>query len=159
MTRLLFIASQMQKEYPKAGSTVDGLSVRSDIPNQSSIDASFTDYEILPGIREVTMSDFGGPKSVFYAADDFRRSRELAEKIKQSGEINPLIIAIDEEGPYILEGAHRFVALCYLDKKSFPALVVVDEDEASTKTASSKIQIKGFSKKTYDTTLKMPSDI
>jgi len=94
----------------------------------NSIGASFTDYEVLNGIRELPMSDFGGPKSVFYGTSDFDKSRELAEEIKKSGEINPLIIAIDENGPYILEGAHRFVALHYLGKTKFPALVVIDND-------------------------------
>ena len=124
--------------YPKAGSTVDGLKVRSEIPNTESISATFTDYSEFPGIREIPMSKFGGPKSVFYATNDFEKSRSLAEKIKESGEINPLIIAVDKDGPYILEGAHRFVALHYLGKKSFPALVVMDEDEDSNKTASDK---------------------
>lgn len=137
--RLLNIASQLIKDYPKAGATVDGLTVRSDIPNQSSIQSSFNDYEILPGIREIPMSEFGGPKSVFYSTDDFQKSKELAEKIKESGEINPLIIAIDQEGPYILEGGHRYVALYYLNKKSLPALVVIDQDE-QVKTASDNIQ-------------------
>ena len=123
-------------KYPKAGSTVDGLKVRSEIPNTESISATFTDYSELPGIREISMSKFGGPKSVFYATNDFEKSRNLAEKIKESGEINPLIIAVDKDGSYILEGAHRFVALHYLDKKSFPALVVIDEDEGNNKTAS-----------------------
>ena len=121
--------SQQKPEYPRAGKTVDGREVLSNIPNQISISATFTDYEILPGIREVPMSDFGGPKTFFYAADDFKRSKALAEQIKHSGQISPLIVAIDEDGPYILEGAHRFVALHYLGAKSFPALVVIDQDD------------------------------
>ena len=125
-------------KYPKAGSIVDGLKVRSEIPNTGSISATFTDYSELSGIREVPMSEFDGPKSVFYAANDFERSRNLAKKIKESGEINPLIIAVDKDGPYILEGVHRYVALYYLEKKSFPALVVIDEDENNSITASDK---------------------
>ena len=115
--------------YPVAGGSVDGRTVLSDVPNTSSISSSFGDWEELPGIREVPMSDFGGPRSVFYAADDFRRSRELALQIRESGEISPLIIAIDDDGPYILEGAHRFVALHELGAEAFPALVVIDRDE------------------------------
>jgi len=122
----LKIASSIK--YPKASNIVDGLKVRDKVPNMNSIGASFSDYEILNGIKELPMSDFGGPESVFYASNDLERSKELAEEIKNSGEINPLIIAIDEEGPYILEGAHRFVALYYLNKKKFPAIVVIDKD-------------------------------
>ena len=125
-------------KYSKAGSTVDGLKVRSEIPNIESISATFINYSKLPGIREVPMSEFDGPRSVFYATNDFEKGRNLAEKIKESGEINPLIIAIDKDGPYILEGAHRYVALYYLDKKSFPALVVIDEDEDNSIIASDK---------------------
>ena len=115
--------------YPVAGGSVDGRTVLSDVPNTSSISSSFEEWEELPGIREVPMSDFGGPKSVFYAVNDFERSRELASQISESGEIKPLIIAIDDEGPYLLEGAHRFVALHELGAKSFPALVIIDMDD------------------------------
>jgi len=117
-----------QSEYPIAGSVVDGLNVLNDIPNTDSISASLYNYEVLKGIREVPMKDFGGPRSVFYAKNDFDRSERLAEEIRYSKEIKPLIIVIDDEGPYILEGAHRFVALLYLNKKSFPALVVVEDE-------------------------------
>lgn len=114
-----------------AGPVVDGLTVRREVPNTSSISASLgEDYRILPGIREIPMSVFGGPKTVFYAADDYKRSEMLAQQIEASGEINPLIIVIDEKGPYILEGSHRYVALWNLKKKSLPAMVVIDESEA-----------------------------
>jgi len=116
-------------DYPRAGETVDGRRVMDHVPNLSSISASFEEWDEMPGIREVPMSDFGGPKTVFYAADDFRRSRELAAAIRESGEIAPLIVAVDDEGPYILEGGHRFVALHVLGAKSFPAVVVVDMDD------------------------------
>jgi len=144
------------KEYKNAGSTVDGLKVRSEIPNMSSIESSFNDYEILKGIKEIPMSELGGPKSVFYATDDFNKSKKLAEQIKSSGEINPLIIAIDEEGPYILEGAHRYVALYYLDKKSFPALVVLDKDEQSNSKTASEEEEEKIQYPTLDEFLKSP---
>jgi hypothetical protein len=109
------------------GETVDGLVVNEHIPNLSSIGASVENHTTL-GVRELPMSDFGGPKSVFYAKNDFEHSARLAEEIKASGVIAPLIVVVDKEGPYILEGAHRFVALHNLGKKSFPALVVRDDD-------------------------------
>lgn len=74
------------------------------------------------------MSDLGGPRTVFYAADDFERSERLADAIRASGEINPLIIGVDKEGPFIIEGAHRYVALYYLKATAFPAVVVVGDD-------------------------------
>lgn len=120
---------ELDAVYPRSGSAVSGLTVMDgEIPNMGSIPASFNNYEILNGIREVQMSMFGGPKTVFYAADDFKRSRDLAETIHQSQQIMPLIIAVDDEGPYILEGAHRYVALFQLGIKSFPAVVVLDLD-------------------------------
>ena len=115
--------------YPLAGGEVSGLRVTGIIPNTSSIRASFVKYRILPGIRELSFSDFGDARSVFYAADDFDRSDRLAEEISGSGWVDPLIIAVDSGGPYILEGAHRFVALLKLGKTSFPALVVIDKDD------------------------------
>lgn len=98
------------------------------VPNTESISASLYEWEELPGIRNVSMSDFGGPKSVFYAADDFRKSEKLSEEIRTSGYVSPLIIVVDQEGPYILEGAHRYVALHKLDYTSFPALVILDTE-------------------------------
>ena len=87
-----------------------------------------SESEELPGVRVVQMSDLGGPRTVFYATDDFERSKRLAEAIQGSGEINPLIIGVDEKGPFIIEGAHRFVALYYLKVQEFPAIVVVGHD-------------------------------
>ena len=107
---------------------VDDLKVSNEIPNQDSIEATLTDYEILKGIRIVPLSDFDGPRSVFYAKNDFDKSRELAIAIKQSKEITPLIIVIDEDGPYILEGSHRYVALYNLGIKHLPAMIVIDKD-------------------------------
>jgi len=123
-------------EFPLAGDEVDGLRVGEDVPNTASIRATFTEYEVLTGIRELSFSDFGGPETVFYAPDDKRRARELAEEIRESGWVAPLIIAVDEEGPYILEGAHRFVALHGLGKKYFPALVVLDRSTGTPATES-----------------------
>jgi len=114
--------------YPSAGEFVDGLLVREHVPNLSSIDGYFADSETLRGVRVVPMSDFGGPRSVFYAKNDFDRSERLAEAIRESGEINPLIIGVDKDGPFIIEGAHRFVALHSLRAKTFPAVVVVGRD-------------------------------
>jgi GNAT superfamily N-acetyltransferase len=114
--------------YPRAGEHVDGRRVRDHVPNLSSIDGYMDEQEELPGIRVVPMSDLGNPRSVFYAADDFERAEHLAHAIGRSGEISPLIIGVDEKGPFIIEGAHRFVALWHLKAKEFPAVVVVGQD-------------------------------
>lgn len=112
----------------RAAETVGGLKVRKDIPNTSSIRSSFNNYEELPGVREVPMSALNDKPPKFYSKSEEARTRKLAEDIKASGEINPLIVAFDEKGPYILEGGHRFDALKLLDVKSFPAIVVKDLD-------------------------------
>lgn len=117
------------KKFEIAGPYVDGRLVRKDIPNISSIAASLDWYETLPGIREVPFSAFTqmGPLK-YYSASEERRTKALAKKILESKEINPLIVVIDQDGPYILEGGHRFDALRELGAKSFPALVVLDLD-------------------------------
>ncbi len=116
-------------DYPLAGAQVSGLIVRPDVPNTDSIGAGFYEYKVLPGIREVPMREWDAtPHGTFYAADDIKQSQELAEEIRQSGEINPLIIAINEKDQWIVEGVHRLVALNLLGAQSFPALVVVDQD-------------------------------
>ena len=118
------------QKYPRAGGVVGGLQVIDDVPNTESIGSSFEEYEVLRGYRELSLSEFEyDPKTFYYAKNDFERSRGIAEQIKSSGKIKPLIIAVDQEGPWILEGAHRFLALHYLGVQSFPALVVVDLDQ------------------------------
>lgn len=64
----------------------------------------------------------------YYSASEERITKDLAEQILLSKEVDPLIVVEDAEGPYILEGAHRFDALRELGAKSFPALVVLDLD-------------------------------
>jgi len=118
-----------EKEYPKAGSKVDGRDVGDEVPNQDSISATFTDYEILPGIREISMKGWGTPNQYFYAKNDIDRSKELAEEIRESNWIAPLIIADEGDEPYILEGGHRYAALYYIGAKSFPAMVVISHDD------------------------------
>lgn len=113
-----------QREYPAAGDVVDGRNVRGGpVPNTDSIDATLDDYELLPGVREVPMSDFE-LTGKHYSTGGTERIRELQEAIEASGEITPLIVVVEDEGPYILEGATRADALYNLGAKSFPALVV-----------------------------------
>ncbi|HEX9704468.1 MAG TPA: ParB N-terminal domain-containing protein [Gemmatimonadales bacterium] len=100
------------------------------VENTGSIEATFTEYEVLPGLREIPVADFPGaaPRDMFYSKSDLDQVRELTAAIRESGEISPLIIAVDAEGPYVLEGAHRLAALHELGAKSFPALVVEEPD-------------------------------
>lgn len=121
-------------KYQMAGPIVDGREVRKDVPNMSSIASSLDDYTVLKGVREVPMSDFAlTGKS--YSVSETKRIENLAEQIKESGEINPLIVVIDKDGPYILEGAHRGEALFKLGAKSFPAVVVLDNESLNEPTA------------------------
>jgi hypothetical protein len=102
----------------KEGDDVSGLIVRKEIPNTSSIRSSLDNYEVM-GVREVPIDIFSlRPGEV-----------NLANQIKESGEINPLIVVVDghpDGMAYILEGSHRIDALKYLNVKTFPALVVLD---------------------------------
>ena len=127
-------------QYPLASGSVDGRTVIDGVPNQSSIGASLTDYDILPGIREVSFSSFTQmPNLSYYSVDEEKRTKQLAEQIQQSNEITPLIVAVDNQGPYILEGGHRFDALRELGANSFPAMVVLDNESLNrmAKQASS----------------------
>ena len=119
-------------KYKRAGALVDGRVVRNDIPNRGSIGAELHNYEALPGIREIPFAAFTemGPLS-YYSVTEQQRTKELASQIRQSSEISPLIVVEDRQGPYILEGGHRFDALRELHARSFPALVVLDVDAFS----------------------------
>jgi len=119
-------AEYWKNRYPRANTTVSGLSVLEHVPNTDSISASFNKWESLPGIREIPVAEFGGTESLFVAADDNQKSRLLAKEIKESGKISPLIVAIEDGEPWILEGLHRYMALGLLGKDTFPALVVME---------------------------------
>lgn len=114
------------KKYPKARNTISGLNITNNIDNTGSISSSLENYYVYSGIREVPMSDFG--KGGSYPFTENEKNKKLAEEIKISKQISPLIVVVDEEGPYILEGTHRFDALYLLGVQSFPALLVLDQD-------------------------------
>lgn len=101
-------------EFPLAGETVDGRTVRDSIPNQSSIGASLTDYKVLKGVREIPMSAMD-PEYVssIQKVGLNKRTKALQDAIKESGEINPLIVVQDKDGLYVLEGSHRYDALAH----------------------------------------------
>ena len=125
----------IRSKYKLAKDIVDGRIVRDGIPNMDSVSSSLGNYEILRGVREVPLSAFTqmGPGSPsYYSTSEMNRTKHLAEMIRESKEIDPLIVVEDVEGPYILEGGHRFDALRELKAKAFPALVVLDLDSLGT---------------------------
>lgn len=116
-----------ESKYPKANGMCDNLTVRNEIPNLSSISASLTNYHEIKDIRNIPMAEwkFTGTS---YSPQETNRIKQLAEQIKQSKEINPLIVVVDKNDWYILEGNHRAEALYLLGAKHFPALIIIDED-------------------------------
>ena len=127
MIKLREILNTIFKEYPIASDIVDGRNVGDNIDNTSSISASLNNYKILKGIREVPMSDFSVTGN-HYSVQGDKRIEQLANQINDSNMISPLIVVIDKDGPYVLEGGTRLSALYRLHAKSFPALVVIDYD-------------------------------
>jgi len=119
-----------RSEYPMAGSSIGNLRVSNEIPNLSSISATLNEWEELPGIRKVPMKDFDFTSlhDLYYSKSDFDRVRELAKEIERNEYIDPLIVVIDCEGLYVLEGGHRLGALFILKKKAIPALIVLDTE-------------------------------
>lgn len=118
------------KLYPIAGDTVGGREVSDNVPNLDSISASVPEWEELPGIRELRVDDFyeEGEMPYYYSVDKKERTLELAEALKDSDWIEPLIVVLEKEGLYVLEGATRIDALRELGEESFPALVIVDRE-------------------------------
>jgi hypothetical protein len=117
--------------YPIADSVVDGRKVLPNIDNTDSISASLYEYEILRGIRVLPMGDFHCTGK-HYSVSGQKRIDALASQIKSSNSVSPLIVVIDNDGPYILEGSTRIEALYKIGAKSFPALVVIDKEEPDT---------------------------
>ena len=134
MTRsrvFLKILNEVYTQYPPIkNGRVSGLTVSKNIPNTESIESSLENYEILKGIREVPFTDL--QVSDHYNHQEQDKIKRLAEQIKQSQRIDPLIVVIDSKGPYILEGSHRSPALKLLGARSFPALVVIDRYDLSS---------------------------
>lgn len=111
------------------GDSVDGLVVRKTIPNVASISAGWADWDEF-GVRAV-------PMSVFTAQPEKMKTDALSDAIKESGEINPLIVVVDghKDGPaYVLEGSHRIDSLAALNKREIPALVVYAKEDADPVT-------------------------
>jgi hypothetical protein len=116
-------------QLPKVGTHVDGLKVRDQVPNTDSISGSFSQYHVLSGIREIPYSAF---ESHITPSSLPSRLKKLRDEISENKEINPLIVGIDKQGPYIIEGVHRYDSLLHLGKTKFPAKIVVgkfDHDE------------------------------
>jgi hypothetical protein len=106
------------------GEKVSGLTIKAKVPNMDSIAAEFNvgEYAVLPGVRRVPLDEFGG--GGYVAADDVAKSAALTEAIKQNKWIEPLIVAYDDAGPYVVEGGHRLDALKAIGAKELPAVVV-----------------------------------
>lgn len=119
-------SDNLNTEYELSNKKCDGLDViENDIPNLSSIKSSLNDYKILHGIRNIPVSEFSlSGKS--YSVDGTNRIKKLTNEIQNSNQIKPLIVVIDNDGPYVLEGSHRAEALFLLNKKYIPALIVLD---------------------------------
>jgi uncharacterized ParB-like nuclease family protein len=118
------------------GDEVAGLTVREYVPNIDSISASLENYEVLSGIRKVPARAFDAEYLDSLRAGSLdKRTADLSEQIKQSKEINPLIVAVDSKGAYIIEGGHRFDALMTQGRESVPAKVVIDQDDPQQRTS------------------------
>jgi hypothetical protein len=120
---------QINSKYPVAGPEVDGREVLDDVDNTSSISASLYQWITLKGIREIPMDEFADISTKHYSVQGTNWIAELARRIEETKTIMPLIMVVDHEGPYILEGSHRIKALKIIGAKSFPALVVIDTEK------------------------------
>lgn len=117
------------KRFPVISSNrIEDLEVKMPVPNMSSISSYSDEYEILPGIRKVEMFPDSLPTQMFYSRDDIEKSKDLAQEIKNSKWISPLIVGVEDGEDWILEGMHRLAALAILGYKSFPAIVVLYQD-------------------------------
>lgn len=122
------LAEEYEIKYPVASGIIDGLKITSNVPNSSSISSTLNDWHTLKGIRSVPMSDFN-VNGHSYSVSENKRIDELKNEISSSKTISPLIVVVEKEGPYILEGSHRIDALYLLGIKHFPAMVVINIEE------------------------------
>lgn len=107
---------------------------REDIYDSAS--GFFNDYEKANGLFDIPLADIG-PLTGYDNAKDKARIQNLADQIKESGEIEPVFVAVDPDGEsYLMEGQHRSRALELLGYKSVPARVIVSMDEVEQPKAS-----------------------
>lgn len=124
----------IERQYPEVeeAERVDGREVRGPASNWDSVGASLSQWESLAGYRIVKMSQFTdldpNEPPRFYSRELRESTEELARAIKASQWIEPLIVAVDDRGPWVIEGSHRFDALRILKAKAFPAIVVIDRE-------------------------------
>jgi hypothetical protein len=88
-------------------------------------DAHFTSSEVLKGVHDVPLKTLG--LTGYDDAKSVARIARLAEQIKESGEVSPIMVGIDRNGEaYVMEGQHRARALQLLGSDSIPAKIVLD---------------------------------
>ena len=117
-----------EPNYVVASDSINGFNISDDVPNVSSIEATLSDYKVLDEIRIVPMSDFEiNGKS--YSLYENERIKNLEVEMRQSKTISPLIVVVEADGPYVLEGSHRVDALFNMGWKDFPALVVISYED------------------------------
>ena len=96
----------------------------------NSAQASFFDFEIVPGVRNVPIKNLEPFLPGYDSPTEMRRIESLANQIKESKQIEPLFVGVDPTGaPYIMEGQHRIRALKSLGYDEVPARVVIDMDD------------------------------
>ena len=101
----------------------------------NSAQASFYDFEIVPGVKNVPIQKLEPFLPGYDSPHEMRRIQSLSEQINQSKQIEPLFIGVDSTGiPYIMEGQHRIRALKSLGYDEVPARLVVDMDEIEKAT-------------------------
>ena len=72
-----------ETEQDLVATTPQELTIRDEVPNLGSIRSSLTNWEEVPGIQQIPISEFdSSPKDLFYAADDLARVRSLANEIR-----------------------------------------------------------------------------
>lgn len=125
-------SKSLRVEYPATDPAVENSPVLYHAPGADLISASNGEYKVLSGIRRVRFSDFPGigPKDspVFQSRNEREQTELLAMTIHYAGSINPLVVAIDKEGPSVLDGGRRFNALRLLQVESFPAVILISTE-------------------------------
>ena len=109
----------------------------------NSAQASFFDFEIVPGVRNVPIKNLEPLLPGYDSPNEMRRIQDLSDQIKESKQIEPLFIGVDPTGSqYIMEGQHRIRALKALGYDEVPARIVVDMDDIE-KASGGEVKMAG----------------
>jgi hypothetical protein len=119
--------NELKKLVRTSGTEDIDVTSMSDDPHEVG-SSNFMEYEVVPYIVAISM-DLISPLGGYNNPKELARIENLAEKIKESGKISPIIVGLEPNGEFwVVEGQHRSRAFQLMGEKMIPAMVIVNTE-------------------------------